>query len=48
MPGVLKDKDNGHGPTGVARRCHHQRFERFYVPENTAAFIFSQSGIENI
>lgn len=32
---------------GAARRRHHQWLED-HVPENTAAFIFSQSGIENI
>lgn len=48
MPGVLKDEDNGRGSNGRGSEGVITNGSKIYVPENTAAFIFSQSGIENI
>lgn len=47
-PGIFKGTNNGrgtntHGSSGVISNG-----SKIFVPENTAAFIFSQSGIENI
>lgn len=48
VPGVLKDEDNGRGSNGRGSEGVITNGSKIYVPENTAAFIFSQSGIENI
>ncbi len=48
MPGVLKDEDNGRGSNGRGSEGVITNGSKIYVPENTAAFIFNQSGIENI
>ena len=48
VPGVLKDEDNGRGSNGHGSEGVITNGSKIYVPENTAAFIFSQSGIENI
>lgn len=48
VPGVLKSKNNGrganvHGSEGVITKG-----SQIFVPENTAAFIFSEGGIEEM
>ena len=48
VPGVLKDEDNGRGSNGRGSEGVITNGSKIYVPENTAAFIFNQSGIENI
>lgn len=48
VSGVLKDEDNGRGSNGHGSEGVITNGSKIYVPENTAAFIFSQSGIENI
>lgn len=48
VPGVLKDEDNGRGSNGRGSEGVITNGSSIYVPENTAAFIFNQSGIENI
>lgn len=48
VPGILRDRDNGRGSNGRGSEGVITNGSKIYVPENTAAFIFSQSGIENI
>lgn len=48
VPGTLRDEDNGRGSNGHGSGGVITNGSKIYVPENAAAFIFSQSGIENI
>lgn len=48
VPGVLKSTNNGRGTNQKGSDGVISNGSKIYVPENTAAFIFSQSGIENI
>lgn len=47
-PGERRNTDNGRGSNGHGSEGVITNGSKIYVPENTAAFIFSQSGIENI
>ena len=47
-PGVLKSSNNGRGTNFYGSDGIISNGSKIYVPENTAAFIFSQSGIEEI
>ena len=47
-PGVLKNTNNGRGTNSSGSVGVLSNGSRIFIPENTAAFIFSQSGIENI
>lgn len=47
-PGVLKQTNNGRGSNYNGSNGVISKGSKIYVPENTAAFIFSQSGIEEI
>lgn len=47
-PGVLKSLNNGRGTNSYGSDGIITNGSKIYVPENTAAFIFSQSGIEEI
>lgn len=47
-PGVLKSFNNGRGTNTKGSDGVISNGSKIYVPENTAAFIFSQSGIEEI
>jgi membrane protease subunit (stomatin/prohibitin family) len=47
-PGVLKLSNNGRGTNFYGLDGIISNGSKIYVPENTAAFIFSQSGIEEI
>ena len=46
-PGILKN-NNGHGVNTHGSMDVISNGSKIFVPENTAAFIFSQGGIENI
>ena len=48
MPGILKNTNNGRGQNVNGSEDVISNGSKIFVPENTAAFIFSQSGIENI
>lgn len=48
VPGYLKSLTNGQGSNTNGTSGVISNGSRIFVPENTAAFIFSQSGIENI
>lgn len=48
VPGERRNTDNGRGSNGHGSEGVITNGSKIYVPENTAAFIFSQSGIENI
>lgn len=48
IPGERRNTDNGRGSNGHGSEGVITNGSKIYVPENTAAFIFSQSGIENI
>lgn len=48
VPGCLKNKNNGRGSNTKGSDGVISNGSKIFVPENTAAFIFSQSGIENI
>lgn len=48
VPGVLKNTNNGRGTNVNGSSGVISNGSKIFVPENTAAFIFSQSGIENI
>ncbi len=48
VPGERRNADNGRGSNGRGSEGVITNGSKIYVPENTAAFIFSQSGIENI
>lgn len=47
-PGCLKSTNNGRGSNTNGSDGVLSNGSKIFVPENTAAFIFSQSGIENI
>ncbi len=47
-PGILKNTNNGRGVNVNGSKGVISNGSKIFVPENTAAFIFSQSGIENI
>lgn len=47
-PGVLKPTNNGRGSNLYGSDGVISNGSKIYVPENTACFIFSQSGIEGI
>ncbi|SEF91230.1 Membrane protease subunit, stomatin/prohibitin family, contains C-terminal Zn-ribbon domain [Eubacterium ruminantium] len=47
-PGYLKSTNNGRGTNTKGSDGVISNGSKIYVPENTAAFIFSQSGIEDI
>lgn len=47
-PGILKTKNNGRGVNTNGSDGVISNGSKIFVPENTAAFIFSQAGIENI
>lgn len=48
VPGCLKSNNNGRGSNTRGSDSVISNGSKIFVPENTAAFIFSQSGIENI
>ena len=48
MPGVYQETNRGRGSNTRHSEAVISNGSRIYVPENTAAFIFDQSGIENI
>lgn len=48
VSGERRNTDNGRGSNGHGSDGVITSGSKIYVPENTAAFIFSQSGIENI
>lgn len=48
VPGCLKSTNNGRGSNTSGSDGIISNGSKIFVPENTAAFIFSQSGIENI
>lgn len=48
VPGHLKSTNNGRGSNTNGSDGVISNGSKIFVPENTAAFIFSQSGIENI
>ena len=43
-PGILKSTNNGRGTNNNGSDGIISNGSKIYVPENTAAFIFSQSG----
>ena len=47
-PGILKQPDKGRGSRNNATYGVISNGSKIFVPENTAAFIFSQSGIEDV
>jgi membrane protease subunit (stomatin/prohibitin family) len=47
-PGVLQHSNSGRGSNYYGSEGVISNGSKVFVPENTAAFIFSQSGIENI
>ena len=48
LPGTLKSVSNGKGTNIYGTDGIISNGSKIYVPENTAAFIFSQSGIDEI
>lgn len=48
VPGVFKQQNNGRGINDAGSNGIITNGSKIFVPENTAAFIFSQSGIEDI
>lgn len=48
VPGVLKEANNGRGTNVHGSQGIISNGSKIFVPENTAAFIFSQSGIEAV
>lgn len=48
VPGIQKNTNNGRGSNLYGSSEVLSNGSKIFVPENTAAFIFSQSGIENI
>jgi membrane protease subunit (stomatin/prohibitin family) len=48
VPGYLQLNNNGRGSNNSGSNGVISNGSKIYVPENTAAFIFSQSGIEEI
>lgn len=47
-PGVLQVSNNGRGVNSQGSIGVISNGSKIFIPENTAAFIFSQSGIEEI
>ena len=47
-PGILKSSNNGRGTNFYGSNGILSNGSKIYIPENTAAFIFNQSGIEEI
>ena len=47
-PGILKTNNNGRGVNTLGSIDVISNGSKIFIPENTAAFIFSQAGIENI
>lgn len=47
-PGILKTNNNGRGVNTHGSMDVISNGSKIFIPENTAAFIFSQAGIENI
>ncbi len=47
-PGILKTRDNGRGANNPGSEAVISNGSKIYVPENTAAFIFNHSTLENI
>lgn len=47
-PGILQSSNNGRGSNFYGSNGVISNGSKIYVPENTAAFIFSQSGIEEV
>jgi membrane protease subunit (stomatin/prohibitin family) len=47
-PGILKTNNNGRGVNIQGSMDVISNGSKIFIPENTAAFIFSQAGIENI
>ncbi|MFJ5717384.1 SPFH domain-containing protein [Neobacillus sp. NPDC093127] len=47
-PGILKMNNNGRGVNTHGSMDVISNGSKIFIPENTAAFIFSQAGIENI
>lgn len=47
-PGILRQPDKGRGSYNLATEGVISNGSKIFVPENTSAFIFSQSGIEDI
>lgn len=47
-PGIPRETNNDRGSNDKASEGVITNGSRIYVPENTAAFIFSESGIENV
>lgn len=47
-PGVPRGTNNGRGSNEYGSEGVISNGSHIYVPENTAAFIFSESGIENV
>ena len=48
VPGIPRETNGGRGSNTQASKGVISNGSRIYVPENTAAFIFSESGIENV
>ena len=48
VPGIIKTTNNGRGSNTSGSDGVISNGSKIFVPENTAAFIFSQSGIETI
>jgi membrane protease subunit (stomatin/prohibitin family) len=47
-PGIFQQSNNGRGSNSQGSNGVISNGSKIFVPENTAAFIFSQSGIEDI
>ncbi|WP_165248413.1 SPFH domain-containing protein [Adlercreutzia sp. ZJ141] len=47
-PGILKNRNNGRGTNRNGSDGVISNGSRIFVPENTAAFVFSQAGIETV
>lgn len=47
-PGVLKSTNNGRGNNLLGSQGVISNGSKIFVPENTAAYIFSQGGIETV
>lgn len=47
-PGLLKQTNNGRGSNSSSSVSVISKGSKIFVPENTAAFIFNQSGIEEV
>jgi len=47
-PGILKTTNRGHGTNSMGSEDVISNGSKILIPDNTAAFIFSQSAIENI